>query len=347
MFDLNQEIARWRQALREKGIRRQADLDELESHLLEMTDRLMQSGVEPGAAWQQAMAELGEPDQLGAEYAKKTRGRSMLLRLVGGGSCEMDENVPPCYKIPTRLMLFFGLSSLACWFCALWFIVDGYLIRGTGFGWAMKTLFPISLIFLVVAAPLLGLGFVRLRKLGKQWTAATVPLIVTVLLLPVLWVVAELTLFLVPEVWVRLTHDAPKVMSALSSTKQDEAYVIARPTFDECDHHLFLRRAGETEGREVGKLGYEGIQSIQWSPDGQLVVFQSTLRLVVVRASDFKSRAILLTRMELKKDPGASPEDYRKMRGVTAIEFPRPGVMAWRYQIKGEVGSDTVDMNVL
>lgn len=258
----------------------------------------------------------------------------------------MNENEAPVTRKSPRTLLFIGSSGLICWFCALWRIVDGYLIRGTGFGWAMTHIFPITFLFPLIATPALGVAIARLRRMENRRKVAAIPLISAVILIPVLYMGSMLTLFLVADGWVRLTQPATTVLTVESPTRQFEAYVINHPTIDEADQRLFLRGAGEAQGREVGRLGWERIERIHWSPDGQLAVFQSPMRLVVVRAGDTKSRVILL---DGKKLAGGEehyvPDDYRKFRNLTAIEFPRPGVMNYHYTLRGVAGSETVDLN--
>lgn len=247
-----------------------------------------------------------------------------------------------------RALLFIGASFLICWFCALWRIVDGYLIRGTGFGWAMLHIFPVSLLFPLIAAPALGVAIARMRRMENHGNIAAAPLILSLMLTPVFYFLSVLTLFVVSDGWVRLTQPATTVLTVASPTRQFEAYVMNYPTIDEADQHLYLRGAGETQGREVGRLGWERIERIHWSPDGQMAVFQSPLRLVMVRTGDFKSRVILL---DGKKLTGGEehyvPDDYRKFRKPTAIEFPRPGVMVYHYTLQGAEENETVDLNTL
>lgn len=257
---------------------------------------------------------------------------------------DATESIKPC-KSP-RLLLFIGASSLLCWLCALGYIVNGYVIRGTGFGWAMTHIYPIACSFLLVAAPTLGVAIARLRRLENRVKIATVPLVLALLLTPVWFFSSVLTLFLVSHGWVRLTQTATPVLTVASPTRQFQADVLNYPTIDEADQRLFLRAAGEPRGRQVGRLGYERIENIQWSPDGQMVVFYSAMRLVVVRTGDFKSRVIRLDGKTLTGgEVTSSPDDYRKLRKLTTIDFPRPGVMIYHYTIKDAAGSETIDLN--
>jgi hypothetical protein len=70
MFDLERQIRDWRQTQAVAVGERPELLDELESHLREETQRLTQSGRPPEEAWLTAVARLGTPGQLAAEFAK-------------------------------------------------------------------------------------------------------------------------------------------------------------------------------------------------------------------------------------------------------------------------------------
>jgi hypothetical protein len=68
MFDLEAQIKQWRRAQGEALGGRAEVVDELESHLREGVQRLMQSGEAPESAWQLALGRLGSPRELAAEF---------------------------------------------------------------------------------------------------------------------------------------------------------------------------------------------------------------------------------------------------------------------------------------
>jgi hypothetical protein len=70
MFDLEQRIRQWRQAQAHALGGRAEVLDELESHLREEVQRLVAAGQAPANAWDLALARLGDPRQLAAEFGK-------------------------------------------------------------------------------------------------------------------------------------------------------------------------------------------------------------------------------------------------------------------------------------
>src|SRR5215471_15670012 len=70
MFDLEERIRHWRQAQAHALGGRAEVLDELESHLREEVQRLVAAGQTPASAWETALARLGDPRQLAAEFGK-------------------------------------------------------------------------------------------------------------------------------------------------------------------------------------------------------------------------------------------------------------------------------------
>jgi len=70
MFDLNEAIAEWRRQMRAAGIRTPMPLDELESHLRDDLDRLIQSGSSPAQAFEAAVQRMGQSRMLKAEFEK-------------------------------------------------------------------------------------------------------------------------------------------------------------------------------------------------------------------------------------------------------------------------------------
>jgi hypothetical protein len=70
MFDLEERIAQWRRTLAETGGCHPEVIEELESHLRESLGQLVQAGHPPEQALQVALARLGSPQSLAAEFAK-------------------------------------------------------------------------------------------------------------------------------------------------------------------------------------------------------------------------------------------------------------------------------------
>jgi hypothetical protein len=69
MFDLNEAIRQWRQALAAQPGFRNGDLEELEDHLRESVTELESSGLSREEAFLIASRRLGKPEDLGSEFA--------------------------------------------------------------------------------------------------------------------------------------------------------------------------------------------------------------------------------------------------------------------------------------
>jgi hypothetical protein len=87
MFDLEQRIQEWRQRVLAELTGRAEVIDELESHLREEVQHLVQSGQQPPEAWALALHRLGTPRQLAGEFRKLPAqvwlpGRAVLIALI-------------------------------------------------------------------------------------------------------------------------------------------------------------------------------------------------------------------------------------------------------------------------
>jgi len=70
MFNLEQSISDWRQQMLASGIQSPVPLEELESHLRDEIERLMEAGLEPQAALVTAMEKIGQVQTLKTEFTK-------------------------------------------------------------------------------------------------------------------------------------------------------------------------------------------------------------------------------------------------------------------------------------
>jgi hypothetical protein len=84
MFDMEHAIAEWRRQMRSVGLRNPAALDELESHLREEMEQLMELGLTAPASFEMAVQRLGQPGPLQSEWAKAGHGRWAPLRKLTG-----------------------------------------------------------------------------------------------------------------------------------------------------------------------------------------------------------------------------------------------------------------------
>jgi hypothetical protein len=76
MFDLEQEIARWRRSMSARLAHDREALEELESHLRDAVQQQTAAGTTPDEAWAAALARLGAPEIVAAEYGKLEHGKS-------------------------------------------------------------------------------------------------------------------------------------------------------------------------------------------------------------------------------------------------------------------------------
>ena len=78
MFDLEQSIMEWRQAMIRKGIGSPVPLEELESHLREDVEQQIQAGTSEQRAFETTVARIGRGEQLEIEFARAGGWRSWL-----------------------------------------------------------------------------------------------------------------------------------------------------------------------------------------------------------------------------------------------------------------------------
>jgi hypothetical protein len=93
MFDLNQQIARWKRDFAANGTCSTDELEELESHLREEIATLLAAGLAHEEAFAKSVARIGEPDAVCSEFAKNERrsfgdllairGNTVMVVLVG------------------------------------------------------------------------------------------------------------------------------------------------------------------------------------------------------------------------------------------------------------------------
>lgn len=78
MFDLDQAIADWRRQMAHQGITDPDVLDELESHLRDVFEELVQWGLNPQEALEAAVRQMGQAESLTVEF-KRAHGRIRAL----------------------------------------------------------------------------------------------------------------------------------------------------------------------------------------------------------------------------------------------------------------------------
>jgi hypothetical protein len=81
MFNLNEEVIKWRNALTQSEAFGGADIDELEGHLREEIERLAAAGLSEQEAFLVAGHRLGDTRSLESEFAKVNAGHILRTRL--------------------------------------------------------------------------------------------------------------------------------------------------------------------------------------------------------------------------------------------------------------------------
>lgn len=107
MFNLNEAIARWRQELLSEGLTRTAYLEELEGHLREDMEQAAGAGVNPEAAFERAVRQLGDRKALAAEFQKaaKAQRRHILRRGLACAAVVLACSSLFCYFVLLPLVL--------------------------------------------------------------------------------------------------------------------------------------------------------------------------------------------------------------------------------------------------
>lgn len=104
MFNLDQAISEWRRTMAADGLKANALLDELESHMREDIERQQQSGTGAEQAFNAAISQLGRPELLRDEFSKigetseaSGRLRHFLLTLTGIKTPTLATNMNTSY----------------------------------------------------------------------------------------------------------------------------------------------------------------------------------------------------------------------------------------------------------
>lgn len=87
MFNLENEIAQWRQEMLRSGVKRRQVLDELEAHLREQFATLVRSDMTEQEAFRTAASRLGNADLLKREFEKLRRNPGTTRRVVLAAWC--------------------------------------------------------------------------------------------------------------------------------------------------------------------------------------------------------------------------------------------------------------------
>ena len=86
------------------------------------------------------------------------------------------------------------------------------------------------------------------------------------------------------------------VQSVISPDQNFEAYVVERPSIDPPNQSLFIQRSDNIHFVRVAKLAedIDAIKEIHWSPQSDIVVFQTRCNLIAVRVPGYQTVRIPL-----------------------------------------------------
>jgi hypothetical protein len=116
MFDLEQSINDWRRHMLAAGVKTPVPLEELECHLREEIERLMESGLGEPAAFTNAVKNLGPAQVLRDEFAKAGAMNMMKRRKLAGF---FYAAVLGIYTLATICAMFKYRLSVGEWLSAL------------------------------------------------------------------------------------------------------------------------------------------------------------------------------------------------------------------------------------
>ena len=342
MFDLNETIENWRRSLEDGGKLKREHVDELESHLRDELDQVSQIGPVTEEAFNKAVLRLGDLGKLSEEFSKVVRVGSGLTNIVEGEVLAMHPG-----KIFHRdrciiLLLFIGFCGIIGWVGTTCWMLQGWT---NSRHWAspaiaLRTIagFSLSSSFFLVLT-LIGVPWgLRLLRHSERRTKFIIRSLIPAVVLSPVYIFAGMIIILSYPWWAGLVKTAfvgPKIVqSQLSPDGKFEAYVVDKPSFDPPNHHLYIRRNDVNFSKEIAKLpgDVDFIQKIFWSPDSEIVVFQTWFSLIAADALGYRIVKIPLGGEEHWRKNGTFWVDYNGAKRIAAIEFPEHGTFSYRLE---------------
>jgi hypothetical protein len=346
VFDVNKAIADWRHSLTGIGEICSEDLDELQSHLHDHVEQLVEQGLTAQGAFSQAARQLGDADGLEREYSKIGKDKFGLLGFVNGRILAMSNVNDSGQRKLTWLLLFIGFCCITGWFGTTGWLIDSTNFQGTDFRQVIKIVGYRSLwtsFFLVFAILTLPWGLRRLKRTDRKRSLLAWSTIPPVLLTPVLAIGGIALIILAPFCagHVKAVLTGPDIeQSVISPDGKYEALVVNKPSFDPPNQHLYVWQVSigskkqPVYWKKIAQLpeDVDRIEKIHWSPYSDVVVFQSYFSLIAVGLPDYGMVKIPLGGKELWRDNGTFWVDYDNVMRIEAIEFPSPGAFGYRLE---------------
>ncbi len=352
MFDLNEAIANWRHNLEEGGKIGREDIDELEIHLLDELDQLAKMGPVTEEDFSKAVVQLGDVSRLNEEFSKIHTEGPGLVEIIEGEVLAMSSGKTFRSDRFITVLLFIGFCGILGWLGSTCWMVQGWMRPRH---WASP---PIALLFIAIFSllslvfALIGIpwGLRLLRRSERKKKLIIQSLIPAVILSPVYIFFGIAIIFSTPWCggWVKAAFVGHNIVqSQLSPDGKFEAYVVDKPSFDPPNHHLYIRCNDVNFSKEIAKLpeDVDFIQKIHWSPDSEIVVFQTWFSLIAADASAYRIVKIPLGGEEHWRKNGTFWVDYDDVERIATIEFPEPG--AFSYRLEGSPQFKTVKMDSL
>ncbi len=255
------------------------------------------------------------------------------------------------------LLFFVGLSGIVGWVATTAFLLRGWTNSGHWATWLItfRTIGLFSLwssFFLVFTAIGLPLGVRLFRECERKKKILVRAMVPTVMLSPVYAVVGVSVILATPFLISsgRAILNGPELVKSVNSPDGNyEAYVVDYPALDGPDQSLVIDRKDGIHFLEIADLpeDIDSIKEIHWSPQSDIVVFQTWRNLYVVTVPSYKTVSIYLGREWRRKSPNRqSTFSSGGVRlEVTDIAFPEPGVVT--YRIKGASEAERLEVGSL
>lgn len=349
MFDLEREIGHWRVIFRKAGSIRRDALDELECHLRDDIDHLSASGLSQEEAFHKAVCHIGGSGELSEEFGKVKRWDLGLMEMTVG------EVIVVGYRNLCRnehfitLLLFMGISGVVAWIVTTWWMLSTGTNSGHWATWSMtfQTIGLFSLwssFFLFFAVVGLPWGGALLRSCENKKRVLARAVIPAIVLSPVYAILGFIAILFGPYLYAcgsTMVYGQNVVQSAVSPDGSYEAYVVDWPSIDGPNQSLIIDRADGIHFLSIADLAedIDFIESIHWSPQSDIVVFETNRNLYAVCLPSDKTVRIYLGKewRRTSKERGSTYSSGGVRLQVRNIEFPEPGVVSDEIEGASEV----------
>lgn len=354
MFDVNKAIADWRSGVAKVSKISGDDLDELESHLHDHVEQLIEQGLTAQEAFSQAAGQLGDTKGIDREYSKIRKEKFGLLGFTNGRILAMSNVNDSGQRKLTWLLLFIGFSGITGWLGTTGWLIDSTNFQGTDFRQVIKIVGYRSLwtsFFLLFAVIGLPWGLRRLKLTERKRGLLGWSVIPPVVLTPVLAIGGMALIILAPFCagHVKAVLTGPDIeRSVISPDGKYEALVVNKPSFDPPNQHLYVWQVSigskkqPVYWKKIAQLpeDVDRMERIHWSPYSDVVVFQSYFSLIAVCLPDYGTVKIPLGGREQWRDNGTFWVDYEDVKRVEAVEFPSVG--SFGYRLEGDEDSEVI-----